>query len=123
MPTKAKPTTKQKGLGWRHRNHREALLRKHTDGAACDWCGRPMYRDRTRNWDHNPTSTNPDNGKLHADHAGISRNEALRKGQPIPLPNRLLHGTCNIQRGDGGNDHLATGKQAHTHQLAMAWPW
>lgn len=128
MSTKTKQTTTAKGLGWRHQQAREGLLRKHTDGAKCDWCGRSMYRDRTRNHDYNAASTNPDCGKLQADHATMTRAEALRRGVPVPLPNRLLHGECNRQRGDGANDHLAavsSGRSpiADTSTLVMPWPW
>lgn len=120
MPTKQKTTAK--GLGWRHVQARKALERKHQDGTPCQWCGRPLYLDRTRNWDYNPESTSPTSGTLHADHSRMSRNQAITLGQPIGLPDRLLHGVCNIQRGDGGNDHLAT-TQPPTQTLAMAWPW
>lgn len=119
-------TTTEKGLGWRHRQAAEQLRRKHTDGTPCSWCGRPMYLDRTRNWDYDPTSSNPDSGKLHAHHSKISRAEAIRRNLPIPLPDELLHGTCNIQLGDGGNKHLAaaaTGQRTQTRQLLMPWPW
>jgi hypothetical protein len=122
-----KRKTTEKGLGWRHRQDRQGLLRKHPDGAKCEWCGRPMYLDRTRNWDYDPRSTNPASGSLHADHSDMSRAEALRLGVPMPRANRLLHGACNIQRGEGGNDHLAAvangNTTIHTNQLAMAWPW
>lgn len=123
---KAKLTTTAKGLGWRHRQAAAALRGRHKDGSPCEWCDRPMWLDRTRNWDYKPDSTNPANGSLHADHSEMSRNEAIRRGVPIPLPNRLLHGVCNIQRGDGGNDHLAasnTGATSKTTKLAMPWPW
>lgn len=117
--------TKQtrRGLGWRHQRARETLLRQHKDGTLCDWCGRPMYRDRRRNWDYHP-ERNHLSGVLHADHRGISRTEALRRGQAIPLPDRLLHGVCNIQRGEGGNDHLADAAQGEPDvgKLAMDWP-
>lgn len=121
MPSQG--TTTAKGLGWRHRQAVEALRRKHTDGAKCDWCARPMYLDRTKNWDYKPDS-NPASGTLHGDHSHMSRNQAITLGQPIGLPDRLLHGVCNIQRGDGGNDHLAaTNTKTSTQPLAMAWPW
>ncbi len=87
-----------------------------------------MYRDRTRNWDYNP-ERNYLSGVLHADHRSISRIEALRRGVLIPPPDRLLHGVCNIQRGEGGNDHLAvTGRRGEldvvdVDKLAMDWPW
>jgi hypothetical protein len=128
MPTtKAKLSTTAKGLGHRHRQDRAALMRVHTNGKACEWCGRPMYDDvnREKNWDYKPGSTNPDSGKLHADHGEKSRDECIRLGLPIPRANRLLHGACNIQRGNGGNDHLAAAGsgQRETDELAMAWPW
>src|ERR1700752_5318971 len=119
MATKPKTTT-EKGLGRRHQQASAGLFRKHTDGKACSWCGRPMYRDPTRNWDYDPESTNPNSGKLHAHHGGMSRAEAVRKGLPIPLPNELLHGVCNIQLGDGGNKHLAAaGSHAGTESAGL----
>jgi hypothetical protein len=87
-----------------------------------------MYLDRTKNWDYDPESTNPNSGKLHAHHGKISRAECVRKGIPIPLPDELLHGVCNIQAGDGGNAHLAASNRGQatptdTSNLAMPWPW
>jgi hypothetical protein len=86
-----------------------------------------MYLDRTRNWDYNPHSTNPFNGTLHGDHAAVPRDQAVMRGLPIGLPDRLLHGVCNIQRGNGGNDHLAaiasSNAPVDTSKLAMPWPW
>lgn len=81
-----------------------------------------MHLDRTKNWDYNPESTSSVSGSLHADHSKMSRSEAMRQGLPIPLPDRLLHQTCNIQRGDGGNDHLAA-ENRMSETLAMPWPW
>lgn len=122
--TKRRQTTTEKGLGWRHQQAVEQLKRRHRDGSPCGWCGRPMYLDRTRNWDYNPESTHPLSGVLHGDHSGVSRSEAMRQGLPIPMPDRLLHQTCNIQRGDGGNDHLAaTARGRVSEQLGMPWPW
>jgi hypothetical protein len=124
---KRKLTTTQKGLGDRHRTAVKGLRLRHRDGSPCDWCGRPMYLDRTRNWDYHPDGGRT-SGVLHGDHSKMSRTECLRRGLPIPLPDRLLHGTCNIQRGEGGNDHLAaahTGKAPDTIDttaLLMDWP-
>jgi hypothetical protein len=129
MVTKTKLSTKAKGLGWRHVQAREAHLRRHHDGALCDECGRPMYRDRTRNYDYDPDSTNPTSGTLQADHSKMSRAEALRRGLPIPLPDRLLHGECNRRRGEGLNDQSAwvnSGRalaNVSTDRLLMPWPW
>lgn len=122
--TKKRLTTTEKGLGWRHQQASDRLKRNHQDGCLCGWCGRPMYLDRTKNWDYDPTSTSPLSGALHADHSKMSRSEAIRQGVPIPPPDRLLHQTCNIQRGDGGNDHLAAeSRSMATDVLAMPWPW
>jgi hypothetical protein len=93
-----------------------------------------MYSDRKKNWDYNPANSNPSNGTLHADHSTLSRSDALKRGLPIPPPDRLLlHGTCNIQRGSGANDHLAASRAGDaaklstsgvdTAKLAMPWPW
>jgi hypothetical protein len=122
-----KGTTTAKGLGWRHQQAAAALKRGHVDGSACEWCGRPMYRDRTQNWDYKREGS-ATSGTLHADHRDMSRHEALRRGLPVPMPNRLLHGVCNIQRGSGGNDHLAAGATGVSApdglgELVMDWPW
>lgn len=128
VTTRRKPTTNEKGLGWVHRHQRAALMRTLRSGIdKCSWCGRPMYDDdhRHKNYDFDEKATNPNSGKLHADHSDMSRAECVRRGIPMPKADRLLHGACNIQRGDGGNDHLAVGngKLVETTQLAMAWPF
>lgn len=121
--TTTRKTTTSKGLGWRHQQAVAALHRAHQDGNPCQWCGKPMWRDPTRNWDYDPEQ--PGSGKLQGDHGAMTRAEALRRGVPIPLPDRLLHRKCNSQRGDGINDHLAVGSRtaAPAERLAMAWPW
>lgn len=127
--TARRKTQTELGLGWTHRQAAKNLHDNHIEGTLCDWCGRPMWdKDRTKNWDYNPQSTNPNNGKLHADHSQRTRAECIKLGLPIGLPDRLLHGACNIQRGDGGNDHLAAtaNNNADTHQpctLYMPWPF
>jgi hypothetical protein len=128
MPTKTKLSTTDKGLGYRHQKSTAGLKQTHHDGSPCDWCGRPMYLDRTRNHDYRPASTNPTSGELQGDHSKMPRSEALRLGLPIPPPDRLLHAECNRQRGDGLNDHLAavntaTSGLVDTSSLAMPWPW
>jgi hypothetical protein len=123
--TARRKTTTEKGLGWRHRQAADTLKRRHTNGTPCDWCGRPMHLDRTRNYDYNPDTTNPTSGTLQADHSKISRTEAIRQGRPIPLPDRLLHAQCNRERGDGTNDHLSAATNATataTAKLLMPWP-
>lgn len=81
-------TTTERGLGWQHQRKREALLAVHRDGAPCWWCSRPMYRDKTRNFDGQA---------LAADHIQARANGGTVAG-------RLLHGSCNSSRGDGSRD-------------------
>lgn len=116
---KRKLTTTQQGMGWDHQQDRDKLLTRHIDGRRCWWCGRPMYRKPERNFDGRT---------LHADHSksrsryGIGRTRA----------DRLLHDTCNRERGDGSRDnerpaltHIATPSADHIElgPLAMPWPW
>ena len=88
--SKAKSTT-ERGYGWKHQKQRERLLRAHKDGAPCWWCGKPMYLDKSKNWD----------GKsLAADHPEPN---GARKGLPAK---RLLHHNCNSQAKEHNSDHL-----------------
>lgn len=118
MPNKtrsARKTTTDKGLGYDHQQHRDNLLHRHVDGRKCWWCGKPMFKNAARNWDRKA---------LHADHKrsrsrfGVMRNAA----------NRLLHDTCNKQRGDGSRDHLRPAITRHLADenplgdLALDWP-
>lgn len=77
----ARRTTTQKGLGWRHQQERDRLLAKHRDGERCWWCDEPMLKSQ----------------ELAADHS-IARAHGGTKAD------RLLHGLCNKQRGDGSRD-------------------
>lgn len=95
-PTPPKTTT-ERGLGWEHQRKREALLAVHRDGAPCWWCSRPMYRDKTRNFDGQA---------LAADHIQARANGGTTAG-------RLLHGSCNSSRGDGSRDALRPALASH----------
>ncbi len=124
MATSRRKTQTELGLGWRHRQAVENLRANHTDGTPCSWppCGKPMFKDRTKNWDYDPESTNPISGVLQADHSMMARSEAIRRGLPIPLPDRLLHGECNRARGEGKLDRLFGDKASVDKQLYMPWP-
>ncbi|AMU73716.1 hypothetical protein BAB79_02780 [Mycobacteroides abscessus] len=104
MPNRTPRTTTQKRLGHDHQQQRNRLLARHVDGQPCWWCGKPMYRDRTRNWDHNPNATRSDgkpdtsSGSLAADHS------TARAQSTTSRADRLLHGTCNKQRQGGHRD-------------------
>jgi hypothetical protein len=108
----------QRGLDHAHRTNRERLIHRHIDGTPCWWCGRPMYREAVKNWDAQALAA--DHSKSRARH-GIGKTHA----------DRLLHGICNKQRGDGSRDHLRpallaqAANQATTAtlgHLAIAWP-
>ena len=88
---KAKSAT-AKGLGYKHQQQRANLLRRHIDGTPCWWCGKPMYKEPIRNFDKKA---------LHADHI----NPRAKAGITNNPPDRLMHHTCNSQRGDGSRDH------------------
>lgn len=112
MPRTTAKTTTQRGLGWKHRQQREALLRRMSDGSLCWWCNRPMFKQAERNWD---------NRALAADHT-------IARAVGGTRADRMLHATCNGQRGDGTRDAdrpAITGKRMDTapqHQhLAMDW--
>ncbi|MFI8773748.1 hypothetical protein ACIGKQ_16480 [Gordonia sp. NPDC062954] len=95
--SRPRKTTTQRGLGWDHQQHARGLKSKHVDGTPCWWCGRPMYRDRTRNFDYDPTSRDPASGSLAADHSQPRAHGGTKA-------DRLLHGLCNKERGDGSRD-------------------
>lgn len=85
------PTTNQRGYGWHdHQLPRQRLLYNHKDGTPCWWCGRPMFKDKTRNHDHKPLAR--DHIEAHG-----AKNRSTKE--------RLLHYTCNSQRQDGSRDH------------------
>lgn len=85
-PTKSRH---ERGLGTRHEHERKRLIAGHVDGTPCWWCGQPMHRD---------SAANPDGMPLEADHTN-----PRSKGGTVA--DRLLHGRCNRQRGDGSRDH------------------
>jgi hypothetical protein len=74
-------TTTQRGLGHPHKQRSLYLRGKHVEGTLCWWCGEPMYLAQG----------------LHADHS-VSRAVGGK------MADRLLHGPCNEQRGDGHRD-------------------
>lgn len=87
---KAQRTTTARGLGWDHQRERARLFRDLRDGTPCYWCGKGMYHTPDRNWDGR--TLNADHDKARA-HGGTKAS-------------RLLHDTCNKQRGTGDRDHL-----------------
>ena len=85
----SKGTTKQRGYAGTHIRIRRGLLAGLVDGTSCYWCGLPMFREPTKNWDARP---------LAADHDTEKARDRGRAG-------RLLHFTCNSQRQDGRFDN------------------
>jgi hypothetical protein len=104
MPTRrTRPNPAQRGLGWKHQQHRASLLRQHHDGTPCPCtdcgpgcpcraarlplgAGHPMYRDPALNVDGMP---------LEADHGDLARSLGGTQAD------RLLIATCNRSRGNG----------------------
>ncbi|UAJ16252.1 HNH endonuclease [Gordonia phage Malibo] len=114
-PTKS---AHQRGLGYQHRKTRERLLNRHRDGTPCWWCGQPMYTNPDDNFDGKP---------LEADHTRSRAHHGTRGNHA----DRLLHHTCNRQRGNGDRDDqrptlagTSTAPSAPTDDLRiMRWPW
>lgn len=86
MPIKGKTT--QRGYGWIHMQQRKRLLHNHKDGTPCEYCGKPMFKDKTKNHDGFP---------LEADHGKTRQKDATNKR--TNLATRLLHKTCNARDG------------------------
>lgn len=90
-------TTTARGLGWQHQKRRLELIESHNDGDPCYWCGLPMWKDATRNWDERATTP----------------------------ADRLLHQWCNRKRGSGENDHRRpslTGEPMHRKITVITKP-
>ena len=66
----------------KHRRQVARLKAALVEGSPCWWCGAPMYRSQDLDGDHS----------LARAHGGTETD-------------RLLHSSCNRQRGDGSFDH------------------
>ena len=112
-----RPGSTARGLGHHHQQHRSRLMLRHVDGTPCWWCGAKMWRDPARNYDRRP---------LHADH---SRSRSMY-GLGNTVADRLLHASCNEQRGDGSRDDqrpALTGDRPREHDPDLGeltyFPW
>lgn len=76
-------TTTEQGYGWQHQKALDRLKRTHRDGSPCWWCGEPMYLSQSLQGDH-----------------------SVPRAKGGTVTDRLLHGPCNTERGDGGMDHV-----------------
>lgn len=85
-PTK---TRQQRGYGRRHEKQRQKLLHNLKDGTPCPHCGKPLYKDPTKNFDRAP---------LEANHTNPLANHTNK--QTAPLADELLHRHCNRSLGD-----------------------
>lgn len=61
----------------RHKRARERLRYNLVDGAICEYCGRPMYREADKNFDRRT---------VQADHLDADLSNE---------PQRLIHAACN----------------------------
>lgn len=94
--------TSRDGYGHRHREQRKRLIRAHVDGTPCWWCGEPMYRDQALDADHSTP--------LAAGAGAYARAD------------RLLHASCNRQRGDGSRDHQRPALADEPIPHVFPWP-
>lgn len=106
-----KLTTAQRGYGGNHVKARDRLIYNLVEGSECEYCGRPMYTDKTKNFD---------GASLEADH--IDRD----KTQP---PKRLIHRQCNRKlNGNGAGKWVKHGpewyaKHGQNHgDNGLDWP-
>ena len=116
MPGTHRRTTTQRGLGNHHRRQVDRLKSLHVEGTPCWWCNRPMF------------SRNPE---LNIDGKTLQGDHSLPRSSGGAIADRLLHATCNAERGDGSRDHLRpalTGQQTTAPDTtdvghrAMVWP-
>ncbi|MGB3352592.1 MAG: hypothetical protein WBB00_07445 [Mycobacterium sp.] len=126
-PTPGRRNTTRRGLGYAHREQVARLHTAHVDGTPCWWCGLPMFRDRTKNPDYDPDAIRSDgkpdtrSGVLAGDHSNPRSAGGTRA-------DRLLHGLCNTQRGDGSRDdnrpalRSTAAPQSALGDLVMGWP-
>lgn len=66
----------------RHQRQAKRLKDKHHEGDPCWWCGEPMYLEQ-----------------------GLDADHSIARAKGGTEADRLLHSTCNRQRGDGTHDH------------------
>lgn len=124
MARSKRPSPAARSYDDAHRRRARRLHANHVDGTPCWWCGLPMFKDRTKNPDYDPEAMRSDgkpdltSGVLHADHPDGKDNGGVA--------DRLLHGLCNKQRGDGSRDHerpaLRLITQSPLGDLTMGWP-
>ena len=91
LKTKKKANSTALGYGHQHQQQRKKLLHLMRDGEPCWWCGLPMFKDRTKNWDRKGLAAD------HMEENGAKQHQDAE---------RLLHCNCNSQRQSGRNDHL-----------------
>lgn len=123
--TRKRKSPSERGYDYTHRVQADRLRANHVDGTCCWWCALPMYRDRTKNPDYDPTATRSD-GKPDTTSGQLAGDHPDGKGAG-KIANRLLHGLCNKQRGDGSRDHERPAlrqirAESTLGPLAMGWP-
>lgn len=104
-----KSSSTQRGYDYAHQRRRKALLAQHIDGSPCPECGKPRWREATKNFDGFP---------LEADHPPGHAQKHAQNKRANPA-RRLLHKTCNA-RG-GAWDKPITQKQPPTTAGAFIW--
>ena len=107
-PSKKKNTTAA-GYGHNHQKHRDRLLYNLKDGEPCSYCGQPMYRDPSKNFD---------GAALEADH---------EQGDKTRLAYRLIHRRCNRSISNDWVEHgpewyASNGQKSGGDDGGLDWP-
>lgn len=89
QPKPKRATTTQRGYDGAHKRRRKILLAQMVDGSPCEECGKPRYKDPTKNFDGFP---------LEADHPPGSAQKYADNKRANPAK-RLIHKTCNARGG------------------------
>ncbi|MDT9411321.1 hypothetical protein P8T80_08005 [Corynebacterium rouxii] len=102
-----KANTTRRGYGATHQKNRRRLLAQHIDGTPCEHCGKPMFKDPQRNFDHAPLEADHPEGK---EQARMGTQAQKRTNHAT----RLLHRRCNRQLGVKVRNELNGHTQGNT---------
>ncbi|WP_420699622.1 AAA family ATPase [Corynebacterium glutamicum] len=89
QPKPKRASSTQRGYDSAHQRRRKVLLAQMVDGSPCEECGKPRYKEPTKNFD---------GFALEADHPPGSAQKYAENKRNNPAK-RLIHKTCNARGG------------------------
>lgn len=104
-------TTTKRGYGHSHQKQRRVMLAQLVDGSPCEECGRPMFKNASKNFD---------GAALEADHGPGSALKYAVDKQRVRAT-RLLHRTCNRRGGAWDRPKKPQFKASNSEPPAIAW--